>query len=193
VTTAVHRPHTVTARIDTVDSTPAPAVYTATVYMNTAPHSYDGYQHHHPLAEATRPDGSPLRLAFHAGSRIRSHEAAADAAFTVGNRQGPDDNGLSWPTDVRSVSVGDVIKVTGPDHWIVYLSVDPFGFSAVPEPTILVSLVGSRASGRTTITVLTDDDSDSNGDGEHAEDSHAACIEPHRTADGYADCDGRPL
>ncbi|WP_199881801.1 hypothetical protein [Streptomyces sp. CB03911] len=24
-------------------------------------------------------------------------------------------------------------------------------------------------------------------------DAHADCIEPHRTADGYANCDGRPL
>ncbi|MGX1886788.1 hypothetical protein [Streptomyces sp. NPDC055287] len=148
MTTAVTRPLTVTARITTPHTTPAPAVYTATVYMNTAPRSFDGYQHHQPLAEATHPDGSPLRLAFHASSRIRSHEAAADAAFTVGNDQGHDDNGQTWPADIRSVSVGDVIKVTGPDHWIVCLSVDSTGFSAIPEPTALVNLTGTRATSR---------------------------------------------
>ncbi|MFB7375790.1 hypothetical protein ACFC6U_11850 [Kitasatospora purpeofusca] len=30
-------------------------------------------------------------------------------------------------------------------------------------------------------------------DGDEEEDPHAGCFEPHRTADGYADCDGREL
>ncbi|MGW3932955.1 hypothetical protein ACWECC_33410 [Streptomyces microflavus] len=149
MTTAVTRPLTVTARITTPDPNPAPDdAYTATVYLNTARHSFDGYQPGHPLAEATRPDNSPLRLVFHPSERIRTHEAAADAAFTVGNHQGIDDNGQTWPGDVRSVSTGDVIKVTGPDHWIVHLSIDPSGFSAVPEPTHLTDITGSRASSR---------------------------------------------
>ncbi|MFD4247295.1 hypothetical protein ACFWP3_37765 [Streptomyces sp. NPDC058525] len=148
MTTHVQRPAAVTARIDTPDNAPAPAAYTATVYMNTARHSFDGYQPHHPLAEATRPDGSPLCLVFHASDRTRGHETAAEAAFEVGNRQGPDDNGQSWPADVRSISVGDVIKVTGPDHWIIHLSVDSTGFSTVPEPTNLTGLVGTRATSR---------------------------------------------
>ncbi|MEV4868521.1 hypothetical protein [Streptomyces syringium] len=151
MTTAVTRPHTVTARIDTadaVDSAPAPDTYTATVDMNTTIHNFDGHQHHHPLAEATRPDGSALRLVFHTSKRIRDHEDAADAAFAVGNRQCCDDDGQTWPTDIRSVSVGDVIKVTRPDQWIVHLSVDPTGFSAVPEPTNLTDLVGTRATSR---------------------------------------------
>ncbi|MEU5196060.1 hypothetical protein AB0G86_18720 [Streptomyces scabiei] len=149
MTTAVPRPYTVTARIDAPDApAPVPGVYTATVYMNTADDNFEGYHHNQPLAEVTRPDGSPLRLVFHAGDRITDHEAAADAAFTVGNDQGPDDNGQRWPADVRSVSVGDVIKVTGPDHWIIHLSVDSYGFSTVPEPTTLVGLAGTRATRR---------------------------------------------
>ncbi|MFD8900542.1 hypothetical protein [Streptomyces ardesiacus] len=148
MTTAVTRPYTVTTRITTPDTAYAPAAYTATVYVNTAPRSSDGYQHHHPLAEATHPDGNPLRLVFHASDRIRDHEAAADAAYEVGNRQSADDNGQTWPADIRSVSVGDVIRVIGPDHWIVHLSVDRTGFSAVPEPSILTDLGGSRASSR---------------------------------------------
>ncbi|MGW6202108.1 hypothetical protein ACWF9B_00410 [Streptomyces sp. NPDC055089] len=145
MTTAMHRPHTVTARINPAT---APAAYTATVYLNTAHDTFFGYQPHHPLAEATRTDGSPLRLVFHTSPRIRDSEDAADAAYTVGNDQRPDDNGQTWPRDVRSVSTGDVIKVTGPDHWIVHLSVEPTGFSAVPEPTTLVDLAGTRATSR---------------------------------------------
>lgn len=142
MTTAVTRPLTVTARIDTPDSAPAPDAYTATVYMNTHRDNFDGYQPHHPLAAATRPDGSPLRMVFHTSDRIRNHQDAASAAFDVGNHQSADHNGQTWPGDIRSVSVGDVIKVTGPDHWIIHLSVDSFGFSAVPEPTHLTGLAG---------------------------------------------------
>ncbi|MEU6103017.1 hypothetical protein [Streptomyces flaveolus] len=170
MTTAVSRPRPVTARITTepdtaarADTTPSPAalstpapaaigdglsVYALIVFMNTAPHSFGGYQPHHPLTAATRTDGSPLLLVFRASDRICSHEAAADAAFTVGNRQGPDDTGQTWPADIRSVSVGDVVKVTGPDQWIVHLSVDPFGFTPVPEPTHLTPLAGSRVTSR---------------------------------------------
>ncbi|MFD6335079.1 hypothetical protein ACFWGI_36645 [Streptomyces niveus] len=148
MTTAVTRPHTVTARINTPDIAPAPSTYTATVYKNTVSNGRSSYQHHHPLAEATRQDGSPLRLVLHASVRIRNHEAAAGAVFDVGNHQCADDNGQTWPGDIHSVSVGDVIKITCPDHWIVHLSVDPTGFSAVPEPTHLVPLAGSSAAPR---------------------------------------------
>ena len=151
MTTAVTRPRTVTARIDaadTVSSAPAPAVYTATVYMNTHHDNFDGYETHHPLAAALRRDNSALHLVFHASDRIRSHEDAADAAFEVGNDQGADDNGQTWPADIRSVSVGDVIKVTGPDARTVHLSVDSYGFSPVPEPTTLVALTDPRVTHR---------------------------------------------
>ncbi|WP_331732005.1 hypothetical protein OG613_47290 (plasmid) [Streptomyces sp. NBC_00015] len=149
MTTAVTRPFTVTARIDTPHSNPAPAAYTVTVYMNTHRDNFDGYEPHHPLAAATRLDGSPLRLVFHASDRIHNHEAAAGAAFDVGNHERADDDGQTWPGDIiRSVSTGDVIKITGPDHWIVHLRVDPVGFSAVPEPTTLVDLAGTRATRR---------------------------------------------
>ncbi|WP_327391554.1 hypothetical protein OG728_39470 (plasmid) [Streptomyces microflavus] len=152
MTTAVTRSRTVTARIttpNTPDPTPAPGgVFTVTVYMNIDPHHFGGYQPGHPLAAATRPDGSPLRLVFHTSTRIHDHEAAADAAYAVGNRQRADDHGRTWPSDIRPVSVGDVIKVTGPDHWILHLSVDPTGFSTVPEPTHLTGLTGTRATSR---------------------------------------------
>ncbi|MFF7115435.1 hypothetical protein ACFY91_24430 [Streptomyces albogriseolus] len=148
MTTTVTRPRTVTARINTPDTALDPAVYTVTVYVNTAPHSFRGYQPHHPLAAATHPDGSPLRLVFRASDRIHDHEAAADAAFEVGNQQNTDSKGQTWPDDIRSVSVGDVIKVTGPDHWSIHLSVDRVGFSAVAEPTTLTTLTGSTASSR---------------------------------------------
>ena len=58
----------------------------------------------------------------------------------VGNRQGADDHGQTWPAGIRSVSVGDVVEITGPDARTVRLSVDSYGFSPVSEPTLLVGL-----------------------------------------------------
>ncbi|MFE2813426.1 hypothetical protein ACFXGG_23700 [Streptomyces nigra] len=154
MTTTVTRPSTVTARIDTPKAPdtpdadalaadaaavgPAPAVYAVTVYMNTHRDNFDGYEPHHPLAPATR-DDSALRLVFRASDRVRSHEDAADAAFAVGNRQGADDHGRTWPARIRSVFVGDVVEVTGPDARTVRLSVDSCGFSPVAEPTLLAA------------------------------------------------------
>ncbi|MFD8670740.1 hypothetical protein ACFV1U_35875 [Streptomyces microflavus] len=152
MTTAVTRRPTVSARVTTPttpttpDLAPARGVFTATVYMNTHDDNFGGYQPGHPLAAATRPDGSPLRLVFHTSTRIRTHEAAASAAFDVGNHARADDHGQTWPSDIRPVSVGDVIKVTSPDHWILHLSVDPTGFTPVPEPATLTALTGSRAT-----------------------------------------------
>ncbi|MFF8884068.1 hypothetical protein [Streptomyces flaveolus] len=78
-------------------------VYLVIVFMNTDPHSFAGYRPHHPHATATRTDdGSPLLLVFRATDRICSHEAVADVTFVVGNRQGPDDTGQTWPADIRS-------------------------------------------------------------------------------------------
>jgi hypothetical protein len=76
--------------------------------------------------------------------RVRDHEAV----FEVGNDQGADDNGQTWPGNIRSVSIGDVIKITGPDARTVHPRVDSYGFSPVPEPTTLVALTGPRVTHR---------------------------------------------
>ncbi|MGW3390520.1 hypothetical protein [Streptomyces cinereoruber] len=136
MTTFLTRPLTVTARLDDADTASDLAVYTATVYLNAAPRTFGDPQPRPQLTAATHPDGSPLHLVFHASDAIRGHETAAEAAFEVGNHQRADDSGTYWPTDSRSVSVGDVIKVTSPDHRILHLRVDPTGFTPVPEPTI---------------------------------------------------------
>ncbi|MFI6278039.1 hypothetical protein [Streptomyces sp. NPDC050988] len=148
MTTAMTRRHTVTARIDTADTAPVSDVWTATVYMNMHRDNFDGYDPHHPLAAAIRRDDSALRLVFRASDRIRNHEDAAEAAFEVGNLHGADDNGQTWPGNIRSVSVGDVIKITSPDSRTVHLSVDSYGFTPVPEPTTLVDLTGPRVTHR---------------------------------------------
>lgn len=77
------------------------------VLINVGDDNFAGFQYEHPLA--TAPD---LRL------RVRAEDAreAAERAFFVGNRMGPDEDGHNWPSDVRSVSVGDVAIVKGEYH-----------------------------------------------------------------------------
>ncbi|MFF3256989.1 hypothetical protein ACFYWP_39815 [Actinacidiphila glaucinigra] len=128
-------------------SSPEPSgdAYTVTVYVNTADHSFSGYKPAHPMAEVTQPDGTPFPLTFTAPTTV---ERAADAAFVVGNRQGCDDQGHAWPSDVRSVSVGDVVAVTAPDTTVTHLTVDDLGFTAVDKPAHLVPIEGTRAISR---------------------------------------------
>ena len=134
-------------------SSPEPSgdAYTVTVYVNTADHSFTGYKPADPMAEVTQPDGTPFPLTFTAPTTV---EAAADAAFAVGNRVGRDDNGTTWPSDVRSVSVGDVVAVSAPDATVTHLSVDSLGFTVVDPPTNLVPIEGTRATSRKTAVLV---------------------------------------
>lgn len=63
-------------------------------------------------------EAMPLRDAFVVLPETRNFfvhakdsEAAAEAMFAVGNRQVPDVRGTIWPSNVRSVSTGDLVVV----------------------------------------------------------------------------------
>ncbi|MFE0778404.1 hypothetical protein [Streptomyces sp. NPDC058861] len=172
------RPRTITAliasleaRLNAPDQTPVPAPapapaaapapapvpargagaqdgFTVTAYVNVGTFPFFGYQSGDPVAEVTTVDNTPLRLAF-TTDRVTDTHAAADAAFVVGNREACDDQGQDWPTDVRSLSVGDVLEVTAPDGTTTHLSVDSVGFSQIKPPTARTALIGTLASSRT--------------------------------------------
>ncbi|WP_326581629.1 hypothetical protein OIE69_44415 (plasmid) [Actinacidiphila glaucinigra] len=120
--------------------------YAVTVYLNTAEHHYsNGYRPGDPVAHVTRPDGTPLTLTF----TVLSVDDAADAAWVVGNRQGRDDTGQDWPSDVRSVSVGDVLAVTAPrGDAVTYLAVASADFTPVGPPATIVPIEGTDATSR---------------------------------------------
>lgn len=134
--------------------------YLATVLLNVAlddqgrPLGFFGFDDGHNLATACTPQGQEVAFAVQADDP----EHAADLAFTLGNRESlpgrataVDDAGVRWPDDVRSVSVGDVIRVTGPAG-MVHLAVESRGFREVPVPVLsaLVPLAGTIATSRTT-------------------------------------------
>jgi hypothetical protein len=76
--------------------------FTVAAYMNCHRDNFDGLRADHPLWTDT---DLVLELAA-SGPR-----SAADRAWDIGNRMGADDSQRSWPSDVRSLSVGDVLKV----------------------------------------------------------------------------------
>jgi hypothetical protein len=119
------------------------SAYDITVYLNVAADGLFflfGLAPTHPVA--TDPD---LRLTITAADPA----AAAERAFTIGNRMDADDRGHRWPADVRSVSVGDLLKVAHPTGMTFY-AVASVGLDEVPEPTNpRVPLAGSPATSRT--------------------------------------------
>lgn len=84
------------------------------------------------LDDAARPD--PLLGSVSLPPEALEH-AALDRAWAVGNRMGADDAGAEWPSDVRSLSVGDVLAI-GEAAW----SVAMFGFEALPPGALAASL-----------------------------------------------------
>ena len=67
-------------------------------------------------------------------------EHAAEGMFTVGNKMGCDIHGKEWPATVRSLSVGDVLRVIQPpnnrypeghDTW---LACGGTGWDEIPRP-----------------------------------------------------------
>jgi hypothetical protein len=113
--------------------------YTVTVFMNVDEDNFFGYKPNHPLA--TEDD---LILTVEA----TDVPSASDKAFAIGNRMHADAEGVYWPSDVRSVSVGDLIKVADAES-MTFVSVDSYGFTVHPEPTNpIVSLAGTRATSR---------------------------------------------
>jgi len=61
--------------------------------------------------------------------------AAAEIAFEIGNRQGADLDGQTWPRGARDVSVGDVVAVTSAHAVTTHLLVAPVGFEETDPPS----------------------------------------------------------
>lgn len=106
--------------------------YSITPYMNESEYHFGGYLPGHTVQEVMAFDvlaTSPLR--------------AAEQMWTIGNRMGADVHGAEWPTNVRSLSVGDVLKVFEHDytkpHGPTWYAVASFGWDEIAEPTIVAA------------------------------------------------------
>lgn len=118
--------------------------FTVTAYVNVDECNFFGYKPEHPIAEV---DSFQIK-AIHV-------EHAAEGMFVVGNRMGCDIHGKEWPADVRSLSVGDVLKiVTPPCHehprgaTAIYACAS-VGWKEIPEPpNPIVAIEGTAATSR---------------------------------------------
>jgi len=126
--------------------------YTARVWMNVSEeHFLRGYKPHHPLAAVRWSSQAPNEIEepfeWYVSTAL-GERAAAEMMFVVGNREGDDDCGQSWPSDIRSLSVGDLVEIRGGGQ-VAYLAVAHVGYDDVPEPTnTRVPIEGSYATSR---------------------------------------------
>ena len=114
--------------------------FEVTAFVNTNDdHQFDGYKPVDPLALV----GDFTVAAADIG-------AVPETFFAVGNRMGPDADRQRWPSDVRSLSKGDLISIRNlRTHETRHLAVASFGWTDVIEPANrIVSLAGSNTSSR---------------------------------------------
>lgn len=117
-------------------------MYLITANVNVAPRMAgmaDGYQVGHPVATVGYYD-----------VEAEDFTAAANVMFAIGNREAADTEDQTWPADVRSLSVGDVLYVAGADETVKILAVARFGWTEIAQPADhrQVELAGTDATSR---------------------------------------------
>lgn len=116
--------------------------YTVTAFINVSRHPFDGYE-----------DGQPVATADDLVFRVEGAWSftAAEEMFRIGQKQmGGDTEGRTYPLDVRSFSVGDVVKVVpdGANAIGRWLACATGGFRSIETPTNIVELAGTKATSR---------------------------------------------
>lgn len=114
--------------------------YRVTAYVNVGEDNFSGYRPRAPIAEV--------------GEYLIASDSALGAARTmwvIGNKEGGEIGytGPRYPHDVRSLSVGDLLKVVDEAGVQTFLAVASVGWTDVVEPTNpIVELAGSMATSR---------------------------------------------
>jgi hypothetical protein len=117
-------------------------IYTVTVYVNVGDDNFFGYKPRDPIAKV---DTFTIEA--------EDAEWAANGMWPVGNKMQPDSLGKSYPADVRSLSVGDLLSVSSYGQQHHFYAVASVGFTEIPEPTNpIVALAGAKATSRPTPT-----------------------------------------
>jgi len=117
--------------------------YLITANVNVAPRMagiVEGYQPAHPVATVDYYD-----------VEADSWTAAAEAMFAIGNRVACDLHGKEWPSDVRSLSVGDVLYVSrNSDSAVQIVACASVGWVEIdlPADRLQVDLRGTEATSR---------------------------------------------
>lgn len=111
--------------------------FTITAYVNVSDDSFLGWKPSHPVALVDRFQVEAADV----------HQAA-EAMFTIGNRMDVDQDSRKWPSDVRSLSVGDLVEVRI-ERSSTFLACESVGWTDIYEPTNpVVPIEGTRATSR---------------------------------------------
>lgn len=117
--------------------------WTATIYVNVAEDMrffLYGLSARDPIAEVDT---------FAFDSRTTNPEHIADLVWPVGNKDGVDHNGKEYPLDVRSLSIGDLVKVEDDTGRQWFFALEGVGHKEIPEPANpVVPIEGTRATSR---------------------------------------------
>lgn len=71
-------------------------------------------------------------------------EAMLENVAEIANRMAPDNDGNEWPSNVRSLSVGDVVIVGGYGAFVV----DPFGWDGIDMFDVVNAIATGTVSSR---------------------------------------------
>lgn len=124
--------------------------YRITAYVNVGEGNFFGYHPRHEIAE--------VHTFVLARRNVTLHDVAENM-WAIGNRIGCDSTGATWPSDVRSMSVGDVLAIRDPEttrtsveigedyaHWFVCESA---GWKKIAfRPGNVVPIEGTKATSR---------------------------------------------
>jgi hypothetical protein len=136
--------------------------YTVTAYVNVAEDSagrptgmLDGYKPGDKLARVGTVGEFQVEVPARPPSEFPSASSVFEKVFEIGNRMAADLDGNTWPSDVRSMSVGDVIEVRPyraplASQPVAIMACDKVGWTAIrpPAPTDIVALAGTNATSR---------------------------------------------
>lgn len=141
--------------------------FKVTAYVNVHRDSFFGYEAGHPVAEV-------CTFRIKATSTLHALDGAYGGLWAIGNRMACDLGGTEWPSDVRSLSMGDVAKVVTlggiTQGLVTWHAAAGVGWVEITEPTHIVPIEGTKATSRRKADA---DDEDDDCDG--------SCIErPHR-------------
>lgn len=93
---------------------------TVRTYLNDGPGRFDNYEAGDLLREGPT-------LHFDVPGTAVGWQSVLDLAWAVGNREGQDAGGQRWPSDVRSLSVADVLVVEHTPYAVGRVGFRPIG------------------------------------------------------------------
>lgn len=124
--------------------------YKVQALVNVGPNVFHEYRREDPLAWVTdRATDEPITFILTASDAL----GAAEGMYVVGNKMAGDHNGLRWPSDIRSLSISDVVvvqRIDGTDRLVAACGEgwDTIAVDTTDVPNPIVPIEGSQGTSR---------------------------------------------